>query len=65
VALDVNVVVDADPAHAPFGEDVGLGRQGLERRPVELFEQLPACDPEPADRPLLVEPLEQLGDRRI
>ena len=39
--------------------------QRLERRPVELFEQLPARHPEPADRPLLVEPIEQLADRRV
>jgi hypothetical protein len=31
VAIDLDVVVDPDPAHAPFGEDIGLGRQGLER----------------------------------
>ena len=65
MALDIDVVVDADTAHAPFGEDIRLGRQGLERRPVELFEQLPARDAEPTDRPLLVEPLEQLADRRV
>ena len=65
VALDIDVIVDADTAHAPFGEDVGLGRQGLERRPIELFEQLPTREAEPADRPLLVEPLEQLADCRV
>jgi hypothetical protein len=31
LALDIDVVVDADPAHAPFREDVRLGRQRLER----------------------------------
>jgi hypothetical protein len=65
VTLDIDMVVDADTAHAPFGEDVRLGRQWLERRPVELFEQLPTRDAEPTDRPLLVEPLEQLADRRV
>ena len=59
------MVVDTDTAHAPFGEDIGLGLQGLERRPVELFEQLPARHPEPADRPLLVEPFEQIADRCV
>src|SRR5262252_5411609 len=44
---------------------VRLGRQRLERRPVELFEQLPTRDAEPTDRPLLIEPLEQLADRRV
>jgi hypothetical protein len=60
VAVDIDVVVDTDPAHAPFGEDIGLGRQGLERRSAEFFEQLPPRDPEPADRLLLIEPVEQL-----
>jgi hypothetical protein len=58
VALDIDVVVDTDTAHAPFGEDIRLDRQRLERRPIEFFEQLPARDAEAADRPLLVEPLE-------
>ena len=65
MALDLDVVIDADPAHAPFGKHIGLDRQGLELRPVELFEELPAGDAEPADRALLVEPLQQLADRRI
>ena len=65
VRLDLDVVVDADTAHAPFGEDIRLDRQRLESRPVELFEQLPARDAEAADRPLLVEPLEQLADRGV
>src|SRR5205823_1173915 len=63
--LDIDMVIDADTAHAPFGEHIRLGRQRLERRPVELFEQLPARDAEPADRSLLVEPLEQIADLRI
>jgi hypothetical protein len=62
MALDIDVVVDTDTAHAPFGEDIGFGRHGLERWPIEFFEQLPAGQPEPADRSLLVEPLEQLAD---
>jgi Recombinase len=32
VALRLDVVVDSDPAHAPLGEDVGFGRQGLRVR---------------------------------
>jgi hypothetical protein len=65
VALDIDVVVDADPAHAPFREDIGVNRQRLEQRPIEFFEELPAGDAEPADRALLVEPLEQLADCRV
>jgi hypothetical protein len=34
VPLDIDVVVDTDAAQTPFGEDVGLDRQGLKRRPV-------------------------------
>jgi len=34
VPLDIDMVIDADPAQAPFGEDVGLHGQGLERWPV-------------------------------
>ena len=55
VAVDLDVIVDADPAHAPLGEHIGLGRQGLERRAVELLEQLAARHAEPPDRPLVVE----------
>jgi hypothetical protein len=45
--------------------DVGLDGQGLERWPVEFLEQLPARAAEPTDRPLLVEPFEQLANRRV
>ena len=41
------MVIDADAAHAPFGEHVRLDRQGFERRPVEFFQQLPAGAAEP------------------
>ena len=60
--VDIDVIIDADTAGAPFGEHVGLGRQGLERRPVELFEQLAPRHAEPPDRALVVEPRQQLGD---
>ena len=65
VALDIDVVIDADTTNAPFGEDVGLDRQRLERRPVELFEELPARAADPTDGALLVEPPEQLADGRV
>src|SRR6202040_2756267 len=35
MALDIDVIIDANPAHAPFGEDIRLDRQRLERRWVE------------------------------
>ena len=36
VLVDLDVVVEADPAALPLGVVVGLGRQRLQRRPVEL-----------------------------
>jgi len=54
--VDVDVVIDSDTASAPFGEHVGLGRQGLERRPVEFFEQLAPRHTETPDRALVVQP---------
>ena len=65
MAVDVDVIVEPDAADAPFGEDVGLDRQGLQRRPIEFLEQLAAGDAEPADRPLLVEADQQLADRLV
>ena len=51
VPLDLDVVVEADPAFLPFRVDVGLGRQRLERRTLELIEQLaPARCPDAASR---------------
>src|SRR5882724_8313448 len=56
--LDLVVIVDADPADPPLSEHVRALRQGLERRPVNLLQQLAAGHAEPPDRPLLVEPSE-------
>lgn len=53
--LDLDVIVDADPADPPLGEHVGALRQGLECRPVDLLQQLAAGHAEPPDRPLFVE----------
>ena len=33
MAVYVDVIVDPDPAGAPFGKDVGIDRQGLQGRP--------------------------------
>src|SRR5713101_6652889 len=65
VALDLDVIIDADPAQPPFGEGIGLAGQPLEMWPVELLEQGSASDAEPADRPFLVELPQRLADRRI
>ena len=42
---DLDVIVEVDPAALPLGVFVGLGRQRLQRRPIELLEQRPpaAC----------------------
>ena len=48
VGVDVDVIVDADPAHAPLAIFVRLSRQILERRAIDLLEQLAAGDAEPA-----------------
>ena len=65
VRLDLDVVIDADAAQPPFGEDIGLAGQRLEVRPVEFLEQRAAGDAEPPDRTLLVELPQHLADRRV
>jgi hypothetical protein len=55
VRLDLDVIIDADPAQPPFGKGIGLTGQLLEMRPIEFLEQRAAGDTEPVDRPLLVE----------
>ena len=49
VTVDLDVVVDADPARFPLGQDVATGRQRPERRPVEQPTRVvarPAADAE-------------------
>src|SRR5260370_7580800 len=48
-----------------FGELVRFARKGLQRRAIDLFEQLPARYAEPPDRALFVERRHQIGDRLI
>ena len=62
---DLDVIVDTDAAHPPFGELVRFARKGLQRRTIDLFEQLPARYAEPPDRALFVEMRHQLTDRRV
>src|SRR6202047_3325989 len=45
--LDLDVIVDADPADPPLGAHVRGLRQGLECRPVDLLEQLAAGGAQP------------------
>src|SRR5438876_3526996 len=65
MALELDMVIDADPANAPFGKAIGLRRQRVEVGPVELFEQRPAGGTEAADRAFVVELPQQLADRGI
>ena len=44
VALDIDVVVDVDAAPLPVRQDVTRGRQGSERRAVDLLVQGAAAD---------------------
>ena len=61
VLVDLDVVVEPDPAFLPGGEDVGLGRQRLERRAVQLLEErAPACSEMP--RHAVIELRDQFGD---
>jgi hypothetical protein len=39
VGGDLDVIIDADAACPPFGKDLGLDRQRLQRRTIDLFEQ--------------------------
>ena len=39
VLVDLDVVVEPEPAFLPLGVHVGLGRQRLERRALDLLEQ--------------------------
>ena len=62
---DLHMIINADPADPPFAELVGLEGQGLQRRTVDLLQQLTARDAQPPDRALFVEMGHQLGDRRV
>ena len=62
--VDVDVVVEPDPPRPPFGILVGLGRQLLQRRLVELEKQVAPADAEAAHRPR-IEVGDQLPDRPV
>src|SRR5205085_6941614 len=65
MALELDMVIDADPANAPFGKAIELRRQRVEVGPIELLEQCPAGDTEAPDRAFVVELPQQLADRGI
>ena len=58
------MVVKPDLALEPFGVLVGRGGQRLQRRPVELLEQLPPAGAQVPGH-LAVEPIQQLPDRGV
>ena len=55
MSVDLDVVIDADAAHALFGKAVRLSGQTLEVGSIEFFEQCAACDAEAAVRALFPE----------
>src|SRR5437763_16113805 len=65
MALELDMVVDANPANAPLGKAIGLSRQRVEVGPIELFEQRPAGDTEAPDPAFVIELPQQLADRGI
>ena len=60
-----NDIIDTDAAGPPFRELVRLGRQGLQRRAIDLFEQLSTRHAEPPDRALFVEMHHQFCNRGV
>lgn len=52
VAIDLDMIVETGTPDPPFGEDFTFRRQRLERRTVDLLEQLPAPD-DRSDRPAI------------
>ena len=64
VAVDIDVVIETDPAQSPLGINVGLAWQPIERRPIEFLEQTPPADAKASHRPL-VQIDDQPGDRGI
>src|SRR5258708_11937407 len=65
VGVNVDVILDADPAHAPLAVFVRLAGQRLERRAVDLLEQLAAGDAEPAQGLPFVELRHEFAERGV
>jgi len=64
VSVDVDMVVEADPPDPPLGVFKGLVRQWLQRRAVELEEEISAADAQAAHRPC-IEIGDEFGDRLV
>ena len=65
VRVDVDMIVDADPAAAPLAVFVSAVRQRVQRRAVDLLEQLAAGDAEPAQRLAFVKLPHEFAERRV
>jgi hypothetical protein len=48
VVVDLGVVVDVEPRRFPLGVDEWLGRERLQRGPVEPLEEFPPARPVPS-----------------
>ena len=64
VLLDLDVVVEPDPAFLPLGKNVGLGRQRLEGRALQLLEERAAARTE-VPRHAVIDPRDQFGNGRV
>ena len=65
MGVDVDVIVDADPAQTPLAIFVRLARQRLERRAIDLLEQLAAGDAEPPQALIVIELGHELAKRGV
>ena len=61
---DLYMIVEPDGALLPFGEDIGLGRQGPQRGALDLLEQIPAAGAEMPGYPV-VQSIQQDADRHV
>jgi hypothetical protein len=64
VLLDLDVVVEPHPAFLALGENLGLGRQRLENRALQLTEKCAAARTE-VSRHAVIDLRDQFGDDRV
>src|SRR5262249_40227849 len=64
VLVDLDVIVEPDPAFLPLGEDVELGRQRLERRSFQIIKQSASAGAEMARHPG-IDLRYEFGDGRV
>jgi len=63
--LDLDMVIEPCAPAPPFGINIRLCRQRLQRRAVDLLEQLAPRLPDPAQHAPIVELHQEFGDRRV